>query len=334
MKKVLFIGGYGNISWWCTKFAIEKGFDVYLLNRDLQSGTRRDIPKEAKIIKADYRNQEETKTVLKDYEFDVVCDFICYNKEQAENAVEVFREKTKQYIFISSECVYKRVIKNLPFKENSEKYNEDEVGSYISDKLKAEKIFINEYEKNNFPITIVRPALTYDTIVPVSIGHNCYTVPKRCLEGRSLLIAGEGNNLYSFTHSSDFAAAFVELIGNENTLGEDYHIANQTWRTWNEASEILLDTLGVSNKKMIHIPFEEVLKLDLPLQSELMYQRMLHNIFDLSKIRKIVPNWNTKISLEQGYRLTLEWLNENEKRKRFNPLVNEKLDIVTRIYEE
>lgn len=330
--KVLFVGGYGNISWWCTKRAIEKGHEVYLLNRDLKTGTRKEIPSEAKIIVSDYRNFEETKDALEPYEFDCVCDFICFNKEHATNAIKLFKDKTKQYIFISSESVYKRTFKGLPYTESSEKYNEDEVSDYIGDKVRCEKAFIEAFEKENFPITIVRPGLTYDTIVPVSIGHNCFTIPQRCLDGKPLLIAGEGNALYTFTHSSDFASAFVELIGNKKAIGEDFHITTQTWRTWNEASNVLLDTLKITNKKIIHIPFDEVLKLDLPMPSDLMYQRMLHNIFDLTKIRKIVPNWEAKVSIEEGYKMTIDWLYESDKHRRFVDNVNQKIEAVTNKY--
>ena len=211
----------------------------------------------------------------------------------------------------------------------------EQINTKIKESFKNDTVTnedIEAFEKENFPATIVRPALTYDTIVPVSIGHNCFTVPLRCLNGEPLFVAGEGNNLYTFTHSSDFANAFVELIGRKETIGEDYHIATDVWRTWNEASNVLLDALKITEKKIIHIPFDEVLRIDLPMPRDLMYQRMLHNIFDLSKIKKIVPNWKPKISIEDGFKMTLDWLYENDKHRRFTNSVNEKLDVITKQY--
>ena len=70
--KILITGGYGNISWWCTKKAIDSGHEVFVLNREQTLTTRREIPPEANIINADYRNFYDTENALKDYSFDVL----------------------------------------------------------------------------------------------------------------------------------------------------------------------------------------------------------------------------------------------------------------------
>lgn len=330
--KILFIGGYGNISWWCTKRAIEAGNDVYLLNRSQTLKTRRPIPKEAKIILADIRNEEQTQAALGQETFDVVCDFVCYDAADARRAISLFSSRTKQYIFISSESVYRRLTSSLPFSETSPKYNLDEASPYIAGKLEAEQIFIEAQEKAEFPLTIVRPGLTYDTIVPVSIGHNCFTVPQRVLDGKPLYIAGEGNNLCTFTNSRDFAEAFCCLLGNPSSVGEDYNIATDHWRTWNEASNDLLNALHIEKRRIIHISFDEVLKLDLPMAPDLMYERMLHLIFDCSKIRQIAKNWNPTIDFPTGIALTIEWLYEENAHRRIVPKVAEQMKTLDAMY--
>ena len=231
--KVLFIGGYGNISWYCTKKAIELGYEVYLLNRELTTKTRREIPKEAMVIVADYRDIEQTKQAISPYSFDVVCDFICYNAEQAKNAVALFKNKTKQYIFISSDSVYKNPDSDGLFRETSEKYKEGESSQYINGKLEAEHVFMDEYMNSGFPITIVRPGYTYDTIIPYSIGHNCFTTVQRCIDGKPLLIAGDGENKWTFTHSKDFAEAFVQLFGKKECIGEAYQLSGECVESFN-----------------------------------------------------------------------------------------------------
>lgn len=331
--KILFIGGYGNISWYCTKKAIALGHEVYLLNRDLKSGTRREIPKEAKLIHADIRNICECKKALENYHFDVVCDFLCYNGEQAKTAIELFNGKTNQYIYISSDALYKKPDKDGLFRETSEQYKLGEGSDYINGKIEAEIEFQKAYHNINFPITIVRPSYTYDTILLYSIGYNCYTTVQRCLEGKPLLMAGNGNNLWTFTHSKDFANVFVQLFGKPESIGETYQISGDTVESFNYVMKTLLKICGLKKIKVIHIPKEELLnQKGFPLIEIL--QRTENRLFDTSKIKKLVPNWKTEVTIEQGLKETIDWLNENPKRKRFVPAINEKLEKLTEQFKK
>ena len=331
--KILFIGGYGNISWFCTKKSIEKGHEVYLLCRDLKTGTRREIPKEAKIIKADIRNIEATKEILKNYNFDVVCDFLCYNKEHAKNAINLFENKTKQYIYISSDSVYKTPDKDGLFRETSIKYNVGESSDYINGKLEAEIEFMNAYKNTSYPITIVRPGYTYDTIMPYSIGHNCFTTVKRCLEGKALLIAGNGDNLWTFTHSRDFADAFVELFGRKECIGEDYQLSGNCVETFNKLMRIELKLLGLNSVNVIHIPYEAIEKHE-EFSPKDMLHRYQNRIFDTSKIKKIATQWSPNINIEKGLQETINWFNENEKRKRFSEQLDNNLENLTNEFKQ
>ena len=322
MKKVLFIGGYGNISWWCTKLAIEKGFDVYLLNRDLQSGTRRDIPKEAKIIKADYRNQEETKTVLKDYEFDVVCDFICYNKEQAENAVEVFSEKTKQYIVLSSGANYDRTIAKIPLTEDSIQRG---TFPYVKNKIEMETMFLKEYKRNKFPITIVRPGQTYDTLVPDCVGNADFTNIQRMIDRKPIIILGEGTTPWALIHSSDFAQLYIPLIGNKKAIGNSYHIAGDEILTWNQIVDLTAHALSVKAKK-VYMTSEFIKKFELELAEGLKSHKIYADIYDNSKIKELNPNYKQKILFKDGIKMSIDWLLENPKHQRINLELDKKID--------
>ena len=336
--KILFIGGNGNISWWCVQKAIESGYTCYVLNREETLNTRREIQPEVIKLKADIRNKEEVTKVLKGLEFDCVIDFICYNEEHAKYDIELFKDITKQFIYISSAAVYKRKAKFMPFKENSPQWNEGEY-EYALDKIKCEKIFINSYEKNQFPITIVRPTHTYDTIVPVSIGHNCFTAPQRYLEGKPVLIAGDGTNIWTITHSKDFADALIGLIKNKSSIGEDFHISSDELITWLDMTKYLLDAMNIKEYKLIHIPIKELINIDIPKSSNLNIvsafgkafegHRMWCDIYDNSKIKQYVPNWRSKILFKDGIKETINWLMEKDIRRRFNKDLNNILEELT-----
>ena len=104
--KILFIGSNGNIS--CVKKALSDGHEVWAINRKLNSKTRRNILPEVKVIVSDISDTEYIRKQISGLHFDCVCDFICYNEKNAFDMVELFYEKTDQFIFISSESVYSR----------------------------------------------------------------------------------------------------------------------------------------------------------------------------------------------------------------------------------
>ncbi|MDR2439554.1 MAG: NAD-dependent epimerase/dehydratase family protein [Planctomycetaceae bacterium] len=332
--KVLFIGGNGNISWYCVQESLQMEHEVWILNRNATSKTRRDIQPEVHKLNGDIRNRNEITNLLKNKTFDVVADFICYNKEHAELDIELFRDKTKQFIFISSESVYKRESKNLPYQENCPQNDPFSSCSYIAGKILAEQTFLKAYQTFRFPVTIVRPGYTYDTIVPVALGGNCFTAPNRFIHGKPVLIAGDGTNLWTFTHSSDFASAFVKLLGNRITIGEAFHITSDEWLTWNEMTHILLDTLNIKYPQYIHIPFQAVLHSKLAVnQKDMLYQKMWHNIYDLSKIRQLIPDWKIKVPFKQGIKQTIDWLYEDKIRCRINTNLDELLEELTIKYK-
>lgn len=313
--KILFIGGNGNISWYCVEMALQYGHEVWELNRGQTLSTRRDIQPQVHRLIGDIRNIKQIEDILRNLHFDVVCDFICYNEMQAENAVKLFRGKIGQYIFISSESVYTRLSQYLPFKENTPQNMNTETGTYVYGKVEAEKVF-RQAQKNGFPVTIVRPAYTYDTIVPAPIGQNCYTAIKKYEDGYPVLVPGDGSNLWTFTHARDFAKAFVQLIGNSATIGEDYHITSDEWLTWNDVADILKDVLKIPYTKTIHIPSDDVLKISFYKDKEILNQRLWHNIYDNTKIKSITNQWKAEIKFADGIYETICWLKEKPVRRR------------------
>ncbi|MGL4721918.1 MAG: NAD-dependent epimerase/dehydratase family protein [Desulfovibrionaceae bacterium] len=330
--KIALLGGYGNISWWCTKEALERGYDVYVINRQETIRTRRKAPEGVHILIADYRNMDEMHALLKKHTFDVVCDFICYTEEHAKNAVELFKGKTKQYIFISSEAIYDRTKCSAPFNESSPKYDARTVSGYIADKIRAEQVFIEAYEKESFPVTIVRPGFTYDTILPNFAMVTCFTVYKRCLEGFPWIIIEDGEAMWTFTHSSDFARACVALFGKKNGIGEDYIITTNRLYSWNEASRVILENLGLQGHSIIHIPYTEERLSSLYPSKELIYHSAVDSVSDTTKISTLCPMWSPQVSFEEGVSATLLWLSEENERQRSVPKVDEIYKDITAKY--
>ena len=132
--KVLFIGGTGNISGACTRLSLEAGIEVFHLNR----GNRMKlIPNGVISITADIHNVVEVKKALKDHYFDVVVNFIAFLPEDIQNDFEIFKAKTKQYIFISSTSAYQKPISHPTLTESTPLKNP--YWQYSRDKIECEE---------------------------------------------------------------------------------------------------------------------------------------------------------------------------------------------------
>jgi len=160
--KILFIGGTGKISSACTSLAVERGFDMYLLNR---GQTDRPVPEGVTILTADIRDRESARAALADHKFDAVVNFIAFTAEHIETDLELFRDRTDQYIFISSASAYQSPPVNLPVTESTPLDNP--YWQYSRDKMACEERLMRAYREEKFPFTVVRPSHTYDrTMLP------------------------------------------------------------------------------------------------------------------------------------------------------------------------
>jgi len=306
--KVLFIGGTGNISSACSELAVSRGIELYHLNRGLSAGIRN--VKGMKTIISDIRNFEETQKALLYHNFDVVVDFIAYLPEHIQNDIKLFSGKTGQYVFISSASVYQTPPQRLPVTEETPVDNP--YWEYARNKIACEEVLREEYYKNGFPYTIVRPSHTYDkTMIPVIGG---YTVLNRMLQGLPVVLHGDGTSVWTLTHHTDFAVGLVGLLGKTEAIHETFHITSDEWLTWNGIYSILADELNVI-PKIVHIPSETINLYDQMIGAGLLGDKSQSMIFDNTKIRKLVPDFNPEITFRQGAKEIVKWYLENTMQK-------------------
>lgn len=325
--KALFIGGTGNISSSVSKLAVSKGIDLYLLNR---GKTEAEIPG-AKTIKADIYNFDEALKALKDHEWDVVVNWIAFTPGHIENDLKLFAGKTKQYIFISSASVYQKPPTLPVITESTPIVNP--FWQYSRDKIACEDLLTEAYRKDGFPITIVRPSHTYDTIIPVSIGGSSeYTIIDRMKKGKKVIIHGDGTSLWTLTHSRDFAKGFVGLLGNQRALGQAVHITSDEVLTWNQIYQNVADAAG-AELNAVHISSEFIGKIYREKKDGLLGDKSHCAIFDNSKIKTLVPDYNATIPFSDGIRETLNWFEEKPERMVINPETNAMMDKVIAAYE-
>ena len=244
--KVLFIGGTGTISMAITRLLAARGDELYLLNRGNRNS---DLPENVHTIIADIGNEEETAQKLEGLTFDCVGEFIGFVPEQLQRDYRLFKDKTKQFIYISSASAYQKPPKGYLITEETPL--ENPYWEYSRNKKACEDYLMERYKEDGFPVTIVRPSHTYDErSVPLGVhGDNgSWQVVKRIMDGKPVIIHGDGTSLWTITHNSDFAKAYAGLIGNEKAIGEAFHITTDESVSWNHIYESIAEALGVTLK--------------------------------------------------------------------------------------
>ncbi len=304
--KILFIGGTGTISMAITRLLANRGEELYLLNRGSRTG---ELPRGVKVINVDVNDEENLKAALGDMTFDSVCDFIGFVPQQLERDIRVFKGRTKQFMYISSASAYHKPVRSYIINEGTSLANP--YWEYSRNKIACEELLMKEYRENGFPITIIRPSHTYDErSVPLGVhGKNgSWQVIKRMIEGKPVIIHGDGSSLWTMTHNSDFAKGFCGLIGNPHAIGEAFQITNDETLTWDQIYQCIANALGVQ-LKAVHVSSEFLASVsDYDFTGSLTGDKACSVVFDNSKLKKAVPEFKATVHFEQGVKNTIDYV--------------------------
>jgi nucleoside-diphosphate-sugar epimerase len=324
--RVLFVGGTGMISAAASRMAVDRGFEVYLLNRGSRVAR---LPGSQSLI-ADIHDASSVRSALGDLEFDVVVDWIAYTPDDIERDLALFRGRTEQYVFVSSASVYEKPPSNYLITESTPLGNP--YWEYSRNKIACEERLMRAYRDEGFPVTIVRPSMTYDTNLPIALGGwGTYTVADRMLHGRPIVVHGDGSSLWVVTHADDLARGLLGLLGNERALGQAFHITSDEVLTWDQIYRTIAEALGVE-AKLVHIPSDFIVSVAPELTGSLLGDKTWSVVFDNSKIRQFVPGFQARVPLRDGIRRTLEWFAADETRRYVDAAADAQLDRILAAY--
>jgi nucleoside-diphosphate-sugar epimerase len=320
---VLFIGGTGVISTACVRTALEAGYEVTVLNRGATS--TRPVPEGAEVVRADIRDAASVATALAGRTFDVVCDFVAFTPEHVQTDLDLFTGRTGQYVFISSASAYQKPPARLPILESTPLRNP--YWQYSRDKIACEDLLTKAYRDHAFPVTVVRPSHTYDpSLVPTMGG---WTDVDRMRRGKPVVVLGDGTSLWTLTHHTDFAPAFVGLLGRPQAYGEAFTITSDNVLTWNQIYLALANAAGVAEPHLVHIASETIAVADPELGPGLVGDKAHSVVFDNSKIKSFVPGWVAKVPFAAGAREMVDWFDADPARKVIDQHRNNVWDALT-----
>ncbi len=316
--KVLFVGGSGVISSACSALAVERGLELYLLNRGKSA---RPVPDGAHLLRGDIRDPASAAAALKDLEFDVVVNWVAFTPEHIETDLELFGDKTQQYVFISSASAYQTPPVQLPVVESTPLVNP--YWRYSRDKIACEARLTKAYRDEGFPVTIVRPSHTYDrTRLPMDGG---YTVVDRMRRGKKVVVHGDGTSLWVLTHHRDFAKGFVGLLGNPHATGESFHITSDELLTWNQIFETVARAAGTA-ADIVHVPSEVIAAYDAGWGAGLLGDKAHSMVFDNTKIKRVVPGYLATIPFARGAQEVTAWFDADPARREVDEALDSLMD--------
>ena len=301
---VLIVGGTGVISTAVVNEAVKQGINVTCINRGNNHGV---TPiSNVSTMHFDVRNRKIADENLTGKHYDVVVDFICFNADQVKYSLDLFHDKCHQYVFISTDSVYK-LQKDGHYDETTPQSNPE--WDYSYQKAECEKIVVDYCNKNNLIYTIVRPSITYgNTRIPYGFmpryGYHG-TLIERIKARKPIITWNQGKNIQTMMRIEDFAVGMVGLWQNEKAYNEDFNICGEAY-IWSDVLDVVDEYLGIKSIRK-DVSLDSIIKTFPEKKGEFMIDRAEDHIVSNRKLKMAVPSFFLTYSLKEGVTKTLHY---------------------------
>lgn len=298
--KILLVGGTGVLSSAVAETALRRGDSVTMINRG-----RRPIIEGCCSIVADRHDYLKIADALNGKSFDVVIDFLVFNRDDAIQSYNFFRNKTEQYILVSS-CLVYDFSKGGIMREDSPRGLS--CWKYSGGKCEAEDVLVEiSAESSNCKYTIIRPFVTYgNTRIPYSLApkHGCdWTMVFRALAGKPIITWDGGRGRCNIMRVEDFCTGLFGLMKNERAYGEAVNVCGDESPCWKDVITALEDAVGIKIP-VIDLP-KEFVKEHYPQRSEEIDGRSYEVTVSNEKLKRLVPSFRSTITLRDGVAKTV-----------------------------
>jgi len=330
--KILFIGGTGIISSACAELAVARGHELFVLNRSVSK--KYPLPDGATLLKGDIHTDEAfLASLVAGHRFDAVVDYIAFTPQDIDRDLRLFRDRADQFVFISSASAYQKPVKNYLITEETPL--ENPYWEYSRNKIACEQLLMREYYESRFPVTIIRPSLTYGpSQIPFCVGSwlHPWTVIDRMKRGQKIIVPGDGTSLWALTWNADFAKGLVGLLGNEKAVGEAFQITSDQVLSWDQIYLEAYQALGLE-PNVIHIASDLIARFDDHAVGSLIGDKSNSVVFDNSKIKRFVPDYHCEVDWAEGLRRSLAWFEAHPEFQTVDETANRMWDRIIAAYE-
>lgn len=302
--KILILGGTGVISRAIVARLLAENHEVTVFNRG-----KNDLPflKDVRQITGDRLLRDEFESRMRREKFDAVIDMICFGVDDARSTVAAFKDNVAQIVICSTIAAYQRPYRSVPVVESSETLQKDPVFAYAFHKAEVEKYLQGVVERQGLPITIIRPSLTYGPGAQnIGVLRQNYGIVDRIRKDKPLVMFGDGSTSWSFTFAPDLAKAFVGVLGNRQTYGQAYHVTSEERCIWEDLYLTFGQIVGTV-PRIVHLPSELLYQAAPNLCGHLYFEKTYAGLFDNTKIKTVLPDFQCEISLQDGLHSIVDW---------------------------
>jgi nucleoside-diphosphate-sugar epimerase len=122
------------------------------------------------------------------------------------------------------------------------------------------------------------------------------------------------------------------LFGRQEAVGEAFQITSDEVLTWNQAYEEVGRALGVE-LNIVHIASDLIAAYDDHALGSLIGDKVNSVVFDNSKIKRFVSDYDCKVSWAEGIRRSLAWFEADPDRQTIDQQANQLWDTIISAYE-
>jgi len=204
------------------------------------------------------------------------------------------KAKVSRFLYCSSSEVY-GTAEYVPMPES---HPTKPCTVYGSSKLAGEAYARAYYETYGMKIVIIRPFNTYG---PRSHheGNAGEMIPKsivRALNGKQIMVFGDGSQTRDFTYVEDIAAALVTGAECDDMIGKTFNIGSNFELSIKELAQIILDMVSNQNSEIVFTPGRpgDVMRL----------------ISDSTKFTEICE-WKPNVNFDEGLKKTIDFFHNH-----------------------
>lgn len=274
---ILVIGGSGHVSGAVVRTARASGHQVWTITRG-----QRPVPAGVTSLVADrhHPGAMEAAVAGQGRVWDLVIDCICYDLPDIRQDLELFRQRARQFVLISTDFVYHPAHRHFPQSEEASHWAEAEITPYGHKKRLCELELI-EGDTGEMGWTILRPCHIYGPTSELGClplhGRDPQLVAK-LRAGQPLQLVGGGHFLQQPILADDLAQTIVSVAGNRNACGQVFNTAGPEVVESRQYYQLVAEILGVG------LTIEEV-----PVSSYLAEHPeaapfLCHRVYDLSRL--------------------------------------------------
>jgi nucleoside-diphosphate-sugar epimerase len=130
------------------------------------------------------------------------------------------------------------------------------------------------------------------------------------MEGKPVLVHGDGSSLWTLTWNEDFARGFIGLLCNPKAIGEAFQIMSDEQLTWNQVYECTAQALGVP-LRLYHVSSDFLAAVapdDYDFTGNLLGDKAVTVVFDCTKLKRAVPGFQATTRFDEGVRRCIAYL--------------------------